>query len=56
MTGPYRATRLDQDQEMTLEAIAKHWAGPSPIRKITAKLVVDPTPGLAQGLGPDSRR
>jgi peptide/nickel transport system substrate-binding protein len=42
MTGPYRPTRLDQGQELALEAFPEHWAGPPPIRKITAKLVQDP--------------
>ena len=41
-TGPYRATSLTVDSDLTLEPFADHWAGPPPIARITVKKVQDP--------------
>lgn len=34
-TGPYQVTAFTQDESLTLEAFADHWAGPPPYQSIT---------------------
>ena len=42
LTGPYRATQLNVDTDLTLEPFTDHWAGVPPIGRITIKKVQDP--------------
>jgi peptide/nickel transport system substrate-binding protein len=42
LTGPYRATQLNVDSDLTLEPFTDHWAGIPPIGRITIKKVQDP--------------
>ncbi len=46
LTGPYRATKLVVDNELTLEPFADHWGGPAPIAKISIRFVPDPNARL----------
>jgi peptide/nickel transport system substrate-binding protein len=42
LTGPYRATSLNVDSDLTLQPFSDHWAGQPPIARITVKKVQDP--------------
>lgn len=46
-SGPYRLAEYESGSRIVLEAFAKHWGGPPPIKRVTIEIVKDPSARVA---------